>query len=664
MTRRHNLRSLTCAGAGAAVGLAAFDSFAVLARSDAGAAGALLAFVASSALIWPIAVAAGAVTGVLFDLALDGTPLVDRARAIAVAGPGRPAATIVRLAIATVVFFAVHRSTIGLVDEVVRSSGFRALAAVVAGLGAALVADLVRGALGRWRLLERVRPRTALAAVAGALLVGAVALATRRSELVEALGLDFFLAPIAAAAGGLAGLAAGGTRRAWVAASATGALFVAGAIALATTDVRESLSFDSVAARRLLPLVPTGSANGPSGVRPMARPGWFRPQAPAALVRRRPVILITLDAVSASHLGLHGYRRGTSPNLDAWSRRAVVFDAAYAQGPVTRLSMPSLFTSKHPSQVAMTRRTGVTNAQRRADDTLAELLSRAGYETVAVPGGRYFVGFRGMTQGFARVDRTAANLTSRMETRAAVVTERALAEIAKVKRAGRPALLWIHYDDAHAPHSAVEGAPAFGRRQIDRYDQEIWWIDRQLGPVLDAIDRDLRDLRPLVLVTADHGERFDPTGRALDRSQVLLEATLHVPLLVWTPGVASRRVDSPAALLDVVPTILDLCGVRARARFEGRSLVPELLGKRRDQSRTVFADLDQAGLEILEAVAARKAHALLVVDRRANARRAYDLANDPLAERPLARSQASLAREVMAYTARMLAEFRSRFAPR
>ncbi|MBI5105025.1 MAG: sulfatase-like hydrolase/transferase, partial [Solirubrobacterales bacterium] len=139
--------------------------------------------------------------------------------------------------------------------------------------------------------------------------------------------------------------------------------------------------------------------------------------------------------------------------------------------------------------------------------------------------------------------------------------------------------LWIHYDDAHAPHSSVAGVPRFGDRELDRYDQEIRWIDGHLAELLPAIDRALGDRDPLVIVTADHGERFGPGGRALDRAQALVHGTLWVPLLVRMKGLAPHRVRGAVSLLDLVPTVLDLAGLRPRDRFEGRSLVLELLGR-------------------------------------------------------------------------------------
>jgi arylsulfatase A-like enzyme len=164
------------------------------------------------------------------------------------------------------------------------------------------------------------------------------------------------------------------------------------------------------------------------------------------------------------------------------------------------------------------------------------------------------------------------------------------------------------------------------------------------------VDRLLGDRDPLLLVTADHGERFDGAGAAIDRGQALEHGTLWVPLLAKLGRVAPHRVRGAVSLLDLVPTILDLVGVPARARFEGRSLVPELLGRRDDRARVVFAELDRAGPEVLEAVGARRGRTLLLVDRLRGVRRAFDVG---AGVREVGAGPADLDRRLEAHVARL-----------
>ena len=57
------------------------------------------------------------------------------------------------------------------------------------------------------------------------------------------------------------------------------------------------------------------------------------------------VLLVSLDTLRADHLGTYGYRRNTSPEIDAIATRGVVFERAVAPAPGTPPSHMSLFTS-------------------------------------------------------------------------------------------------------------------------------------------------------------------------------------------------------------------------------------------------------------------------------------------------------------------------------
>jgi arylsulfatase A-like enzyme len=84
----------------------------------------------------------------------------------------------------------------------------------------------------------------------------------------------------------------------------------------------------------------------------------------------------------------------------------------------------------------------------------------------------------------------------------------------------------------------------------------------------------LRDA--VIIITADHGEEFWEHGQ-LTHGTSLYNETVHVPLLVIARGYAGgHRVEQNVSLLDIAPTILDLVGLPAESRFEGRSLVPLL----------------------------------------------------------------------------------------
>ncbi|MEM6797778.1 MAG: sulfatase-like hydrolase/transferase, partial [Acidobacteriota bacterium] len=112
---------------------------------------------------------------------------------------------------------------------------------------------------------------------------------------------------------------------------------------------------------------------------------------------RPPIVVVNIDTLRADHLGSYGYRRDTSPNLDALAAESVRFEWAFAQAPSTAPSQASILTGRYPRSHG--RQLGTERVDPQVE-TLAEALSEAGYRTAAfVDGGLMSTG-AGLEQGF------------------------------------------------------------------------------------------------------------------------------------------------------------------------------------------------------------------------------------------------------------------------
>jgi arylsulfatase A-like enzyme len=112
------------------------------------------------------------------------------------------------------------------------------------------------------------------------------------------------------------------------------------------------------------------------------------------------------------------------------------------------------------------------------------------------------------------------------------------------------------------------------------YDGEIRFTDENLGRILDDFDRRGRTGKPLVLVTADHGEEFfEHGGKGHQRS--LFDEVVRVPWIVSWPGhlAAGRVVRDQVRLVDLMPTVLSLAGVQGGPPTDGRDIAPLLRGE-------------------------------------------------------------------------------------
>jgi arylsulfatase A-like enzyme len=131
---------------------------------------------------------------------------------------------------------------------------------------------------------------------------------------------------------------------------------------------------------------------------------------------------------------------------------------------------------------------------------------------------------------------------------------------------------------------------AFGTEtDLARYDGEIAFTDRHLGRLFEAFERLGFGRDTIVVVVSDHGEEFGEHG-VQGHGYDLHEETVRVPLVVRAPGIAPRRVADVVPTVDVLPTLLELCGARPRGAIQGRTLAPLLHG-RPDAAREAYSEV-------------------------------------------------------------------------
>lgn len=317
---------------------------------------------------------------------------------------------------------------------------------------------------------------------------------------------------------------------------------------------------------------------------------------------RPDVLLITVDTLRADRLGCYGYARSTSPHIDRLAARGVLFDRAFTTLPRTTQSMASIMTGRYPKSHGAR---GLFSTLSPANQTVAEILREAGYDTAAFASNLFLRPGQGFEQGFDRYD----NPAPRWEGNSAGAITRAAVEWLRSRPADRPFFLWVHYLD---PHWTYRPAPPFDRRfdpdfagpftlyedlesnrftkgqvifenrlparQVEHvaalYDGEIAQVDAALGDLLAALPD--AAARPLLTVfTSDHGESLGEHGCHFAHGEYLYQETLRVPLIFVLPGAlaAGTRASPLAENVDVAPTLLALAGISRMQGVDGRPLL-------------------------------------------------------------------------------------------
>lgn len=313
------------------------------------------------------------------------------------------------------------------------------------------------------------------------------------------------------------------------------------------------------------------------------------------------IVFILVDTLRVDHLGFSGYKRDTSPNIDALAEDAVFFEDAYAAGPHTPRSIPMLFFSRYPSHMKWRRPTWNYPIVLPENLGLFEVLQEAGHHNSGISSHFYFSEEQGIRQGFSVWDNEGAGSIS--ESNDAIASPRiwkkVAPEIEKLGEAWRTEKqsfsLFVHLFDPHARwirHDAFD----FGRgdttheRHINAYDSEVAFADSYVGRIVEKLKAENLYEDTVIVITSDHGEGFDEHGYYF-HGQTLYNEILKVPLIIRVPGWHSRRVKGPVSLIDVAPTLLELLDISVPSIFEGQSLVAAMLGRSGVPDRPIFSEL-------------------------------------------------------------------------
>lgn len=299
-----------------------------------------------------------------------------------------------------------------------------------------------------------------------------------------------------------------------------------------------------------------------------------------------PIFLISIDTLRADRLPAYGSARVATPAIDALARDGIVFENAYAQVPLTLPSHASMLTGAHPYQ---TKVRGNIGYRLESESTLPRLLKLRGYATGGFVSAYVLRAETGIARGFDRYDDSLEVHES--------------ATLGALQRSGgetvREALQWIDkvgtehffaFVHLFEPHSPYQPAEPFRSQYRDPYDGEIATVDAILETFFGELRRrDLYD-QSLILLTSDHGEGLGDHGEA-EHGVLLYREALHVPLILKLPQsrLGGRRVDTPAQLVDVVPTLLAVTGAATPSGLPGTSLIT-LAESGGDASRTVYSE--------------------------------------------------------------------------
>lgn len=366
------------------------------------------------------------------------------------------------------------------------------------------------------------------------------------------------------------------------------------------------------------------------------------------------ILLITVDALRADHLGCMGYHRNTTPKIDELAKKGILFSQTIANGSGTPSAVPPILTSTYPLMY------GGYEYLSKDRITIAEILKKSGYSTAAFHSNVYLSKFYGYGRGFdvfyddLSIDldesryRKFRKFGRKFKTfhklclnylngtifayrrnawhlpyvSADIINKMTISWIKENKDS--KFFTWVHYMDVHAPYmppheyvkeinkniskyqvlkanryydTANYKAKKISKMDvnnlIDLYDAGIKYMDSAIYSLINELEALGVLKETLVILTADHGEEFFEHGDLSHHSK-LYDELIHVPLIMYSPEFITENkvIEDQVEHLDIAPTILDVLGVENYTNFVGDSLIPLIEGKKCEEKGVISETSD------------------------------------------------------------------------
>jgi len=317
---------------------------------------------------------------------------------------------------------------------------------------------------------------------------------------------------------------------------------------------------------------------------------------------KKNIIFIVVDALRQDHLGMYGYERNTSPNIDTFAADALVFQNTISQSSWTSPSITALFTSKYPKGPI------------QEDRTLAQWLNEHGYQTSAFVANPIMFPKNGYANGFESYNLLPWKKDSK-------IVSLSLDWI-QSRDKSRPFFLFLHLMGPHAPYrpsppydqrfgnhdtgpvdnSIVSYKKIMAQKEplrlsenvldrlIDLYDGEIVFLDDQFKQLISS----LKDLGlfedSIIVVVADHGEEFMDHG-GLGHGHTVFDELIRVPLIIrGIDDLNGSRYSGLFEIIDLGPTLVSYLGIPFDYKVDGEDFL-EHLKKNESLKKVAFSEV-------------------------------------------------------------------------
>ncbi|PIR78853.1 MAG: hypothetical protein COX79_03930 [Candidatus Levybacteria bacterium CG_4_10_14_0_2_um_filter_36_16] len=325
------------------------------------------------------------------------------------------------------------------------------------------------------------------------------------------------------------------------------------------------------------------------------------------------IILISVDTLRPDHMGIYGYPKNTTPNIDKWAKNATVFTNTYTIIPETDASFYTLFTGSDN----FIKGENMDQAVQAQIQTLAMILKGNHFDTAAFvtnPVTEVYPFFKKGFDQFSFFDVSGLNNGKTINKMSYKFDYQNAKELTKEaskwlsQKHNNKFFSWIHYTTPHTPYNPslqylckidkgcksnkyqpllTEESPASSYLKScsnqttsetihlaeNLYDAEIISVDEEVGKILKAIKDNKLDKKTIVIFYGDHGEGFDHD--IFTHGISLYQSGIKIPLIIYNPLFPNfSQISKLSDNTDILPTILNFFSIKyGKTQFLGQNLL-------------------------------------------------------------------------------------------
>ena len=285
------------------------------------------------------------------------------------------------------------------------------------------------------------------------------------------------------------------------------------------------------------------------------------------------VVFFLLESISTERVGFYGYPKNVSPNIDNLAKKSIVFSNAYTTSTHSDYAQPAILSSRY----LLTTNTRTDFEDKNPRKFIWDIFKEKEYNT------SYFSSqddrWQGMIKYFnhSNLDVYSYSMTDGKTDYGYGYAKKDLDHktanlaIEWLNETKNPFFLLLNFQATHNPLVHPKEYEIFlPESNIEnKYDNSLYYVDAQIGRILEEIDKKGISNNTIIIITSDHGHDLLNIHNIDGHGNSLYNDELKVPALIYIPNVKPTIIKEKTSNIDILPSLLDLLNFKIPKEFQG-----------------------------------------------------------------------------------------------